>query len=185
MLSRFIYTLFVKLFSRLGLYKVRYTTYVSIAIDITKLLKKPMEGILCADLGCGPGTIARQLSRTCDIMLGVDIEDYGSSWIRGGSPTLFFVAADARRLPIRSEALNVVTAISLLEHVPRWDRVIEEAGRTLKGGGLLLIQVPNLWFPLEPHTKFPLLAYLPKSLKKLSRGARASRIYNLTAKSAG
>jgi SAM-dependent methyltransferase len=165
MLSRLLYKASVLIISRLGLYTLRYVMYVGVLVKVASLLK--FRGrLLCLDLGCGDGTITRYLSRICDIVVGLDIKPH-TSWYQRGSPNMLYVVADARRPPLRPGSTDLITIISLLEHVPQWGDVIRESGAILKHKGLLVIQLPNLWFLIEPHTKFPLLAYLPGIVKKV------------------
>jgi SAM-dependent methyltransferase len=61
--------------------------------------------------------------------------------------------------------MDAVIAISLLEHLPRPHLGVEEARRVLKPKGFFVVQIPNLQYPIEPHTKFPMLFLLPKRLR--------------------
>jgi SAM-dependent methyltransferase len=116
MLSRLLYKASVLIISRLGLYTLRYVMYVSVLVKVASLLK--FRGrLLCLDLGCGDGTITRYLSRICDIVVGLDIKPY-TSWYQRSSPNMLYVVADARRPPLRPGSTDLITIISLLEHVP-------------------------------------------------------------------
>jgi len=42
---------------------------------------------------------------------------------------------------------------------------VEELYRVLKYSGTAIIQLPNLQYPFEPHTKWPLLCLMPKRLQ--------------------
>jgi SAM-dependent methyltransferase len=57
-----------------------------------------------------------------------------------------FVVGDARFLPFRSEALDVVFSYSVIQHFSRQDavRAIQEVGRTLRPDGVSLIQMPSV-----------------------------------------
>jgi ubiquinone/menaquinone biosynthesis C-methylase UbiE len=61
--------------------------------------------------------------------------------------------------------MNLITVLSLLEHVPKWNEVIAEISRVLRAVGVAVIQLPNLYFVIEPHTYFPLLGILPKGIR--------------------
>jgi len=61
--------------------------------------------------------------------------------------------------------MNLIVLLSLLEHVPKWNEVIAEISRVLRAVGVAIIQLPNLYFVIEPYTKFPLLAILPKGIR--------------------
>jgi len=56
-------------------------------------------------------------------------------------------------------------SLSLLEHLKDPRRSVEELYRVLKHGGTAVIQLPNLQYPFEPHTKWPLLCLVPKRLQ--------------------
>lgn len=43
---------------------------------------------------------------------------------------------------------------------------VNEMSRILRKGGLVLVQLPNLQWFIEPHTKWPLLYFMPRSLKE-------------------
>jgi len=65
------------------------------------------------------------------------------------------VVGNAESLPFRECCFNLVTIISVLEHL--WDpkRAVSEASRVISWGGKLVIQVPNRNFPLDLHTGLP------------------------------
>jgi len=48
-----------------------------------------------------------------------------------------YLLADVRYLPIRSNSVNFIYALSPLEHVERWDLVVREAFKALRSLGLL------------------------------------------------
>jgi len=70
-------------------------------------------------------------------------------------------------LPFRSSSIHAVVALSLLELVPGWDKMVSEAQRVLSVIGVFVIQLPNLMYLVEPHTKFPLLGFLPKRIRSV------------------
>lgn len=154
---------FVPLLSKLGFYELRYFAYSKVVIRFVVLLRPKLRRFLCLDIGCSNGAFTRMLSGICDEVIGMDI-NFHSDWTKNDQAGVDFVVADARRIPIRSRSVNLVIAFSLLEHVPMWSRVIEQISRVLDKG-LVVIQIPNLRFIIEPHTYFPLLAYLPKRIR--------------------
>jgi SAM-dependent methyltransferase len=166
-----VYKLSVSLLSKLGFYEFRYSLYSKIILRLVTLLRPRLGRVLCLDLGCSNGAFTKQLSRVCDEVIGLDIR-YSHDWAMNNQANVDFIVADARRIPLRQGSMNFIIALSLLEHVPRWSKVIEEVSRILDKG-LIIIQLPNLYFIIEPHTKFPLLAYLPKSIRH-----RATQINN-------
>ena len=152
----------VKILRKLGFYTVRELMYFSIISKFAKLLRLKSDKLLCLDLGCGNGKITKMLSKVCDTIIGIDIRR-SNEWVV--DVKMDFIVADARKIPLRQESMNLITVLSLLEHVPKWNEVIAEVSRVLRAVGVAIIQLPNLYFVIEPHTYFPLLGILPKGIR--------------------
>jgi ubiquinone/menaquinone biosynthesis C-methylase UbiE len=161
-MTRMMYRYAVKILSKLGFYAVRELTYFSIISKFAKLLRLKSDKLLCLDLGCGNGKITKMSSKVCDTIIGIDIKR-SNEWVVNDK--MDYIVADARKIPLRQESMNLITVLSLLEHVPKWNEVIAEISRALRAVGVAIIQLPNLYFVIEPHTKFPLLAILPKGIR--------------------
>jgi len=111
------------------------------------------------DIGCGKGVNSS--------IFGVEYEqtvcvDVSRSELDVCSNDLIRVQASAATLPFVDSSFNLVTAISLIEHVENQSMLLSEAMRVLKPGGELVIQFPNRWFFMELHTGIPFYGYLPK-----------------------
>ena len=50
-----------------------------------------------------------------------------------------YVTADARDTKLPAEHFDVITCISVLEHIPQWERAVQEFNRLLKPRGLLIL----------------------------------------------
>ena len=74
---------------------------------------------------------------------------------------VFYLAADAQSLPFKGESFDLVTAFSLIEHVPDQEQMLREALRVLKKGGELLMQFPNRHFFMELHSGIPFYCLVP------------------------
>jgi len=154
--------------NRLGMYVERRKKYLKYLSLILKALRTSRRlGGRCAvlDLGCGDGYFANKLSCFCTYTLAIDIR-LSPSWRSRQSADVEYIVADARSLPLQANSIDFVYALSLLEHVQSWNLVIREVARVLRKGGLLVIQIPNLRYLVEPHTKFPLLGFLPETLRR-------------------
>ena len=159
-LAKIIYEIFVRTAYKLGLYHTRTDRYIKhFENHITK-------GSTILDLGCGSGIFSQKLSY--EIIISVDINP---SILKTHPPNLsiYKICADAQHIPVRRNSMDIVLAISLLEHISNTPLVIDEVNRILKPNGLLIIQLPNPQWYIEPHTKFPLLFTLPKCIKNAVR----------------
>ena len=56
-----------------------------------------------------------------------------------------FATGDATALPLADETVDVVIASEILEHIPNYLIVLEEALRVLKPGGRFCVSVPRQW----------------------------------------
>jgi SAM-dependent methyltransferase len=68
-----------------------------------------------------------------------------------------FLAADLRRLPLRSDALDLIISTSTLDHFDSRDEfrtALAELARVLRPGGLLVVAVDNALNPLYPPLRW-------------------------------
>lgn len=73
-----------------------------------------------------------------------------------------FVRADGRALPFEDRAFDVVHCNAVVEHVgARADQsqFVSELVRVTKAG---FVTTPSRWFPIETHTRLPLVHWLPR-----------------------
>lgn len=71
------------------------------------------------------------------------------------------IVADAHFLPFRDASFDLVLIISTLEHLSKPSLCVEEVDRILQMKGVCILQLPNLQWFLEPHTKWPLMHIMP------------------------
>jgi SAM-dependent methyltransferase len=102
------------------------------------------EGGLVLDVGCKStrGLYAFSAAKTDLRMLGLDLEPFEGVDVVG----------DAHRLPFRSNSLDGVLCISVLEYVRNPGEVVSEIFRALKPGGLFYVNVPFV-FRYAPDPK--------------------------------
>jgi SAM-dependent methyltransferase len=84
----------------------------------------------------------------------------------GGGGEFGWVIADARRLPFRDGAFDVVFANSTIEHVGDDDSRRQFAQEVQRVGKRYYVQTPYRWFPVEPHLMTPFIHYLPPSWRR-------------------
>ena len=79
-------------------------------------------------------------------------------------PAVTYVQGDALHLPFPDGSFDVVFSNAVIEHVgdrKRQRRFVAEAVRV---GRRVFLTTPNRWFPVEVHTKLPLVHWLPERL---------------------
>ena len=89
-------------------------------------------------------------------------------------PDVSYVQGDACALPFPDQSFDVVFSNAVIEHAgdrARQRLFVEEA---LRVGRRVFLTTPNRWFPVEVHTRLPLVHWLPE-------GA-AGRAYDLVGK---
>lgn len=155
-----VYVAIVKVLQAVRFYDIRDRRYASMVRSFAATHFHPDS--LVMDLGCGPGGITARLRNGCRL-LGVDADRYLlSSFV---VPNLPRIQARAERLPIKDGRIGAIVAISLVEHITDQLGFFRELSRVLEPGGWIVLQVPELGFPIEPHTKWPLLGLWRPSLR--------------------
>ena len=96
---------------------------------------------LVADLGCGPGHVARYLHDQGVRMLGIDLSPRMIDSARQRSPDIEFQVGDMRTLDLPDGALAGIVAFYSLIHIgePEMGATLRELRRVLAPGGLLLV----------------------------------------------
>jgi methyltransferase family protein len=80
-------------------------------------------------------------------------------------PGMTFRYANALDLPFPDQSFDLVHSSAVLEHVGSFSnqiKMIRECLRVARRG--VCLTTPNRWFPIEFHTQFPLVHWLPKPL---------------------
>jgi SAM-dependent methyltransferase len=93
------------------------------------------------DIGCGTGYGIAEISSNATLAIGIDPAEGAIDRARPG--TAHFVRASAAALPFPAESFDLVTAFEVIEHLPDWPKLIEEARRVLRRDGLFIVSTPN------------------------------------------
>lgn len=90
------------------------------------------------DMGCGAGFLANDLALAGHKVTGIDLSTSSLkvAQSRDTTKTVHYLAGDVYRVPLPRESFDVVAAMDLLEHVSDPQKVISEATRVLRPGGL-------------------------------------------------
>jgi SAM-dependent methyltransferase len=93
---------------------------------------------------------------------------------RSHYPGIAYVSGDACALPFADQSFDVVFSNAVIEHVGDVERQRQFVAEALRVGSRVFLTTPNRWFPLEVHTRLPLVHWLPT--------AASDRAYELTGK---
>lgn len=118
------------------------------------------RGGVALDIGCGSGTMVKELAERAATAIGVDVDPTGFrkypdlSVVEPGNtaelyrrPGGHLVVADAYELPLASGTVDVVTSRWMFEHLERPGAAVAEIARVLRPGGVALVVVPSRLHP--------------------------------------
>jgi SAM-dependent methyltransferase len=77
-------------------------------------------------------------------------------------PEIVYVQGDACALPFPDQSFDIVFSNAVIEHVGDADRQRLFVSEALRVGRRVFLTTPNRWFPIEVHTRLPLVHWLPK-----------------------
>lgn len=134
------------------------------------------------DVGCGDGRhIAEAAQRGCyAVAVDYDADELRKARLRTSALRVDLIAADAARLPFRSDAFDAVICTETLEHLPDDRGAVREIARVLRPGGLLHAAVPShftellYWRLSRGYREAPgghVRIYRPKAMVSMLRDA--------------
>ena len=80
-----------------------------------------------------------------------------------GLPLHNLVMAELWELGVRGVALDVVFSNAVIEHVGGREEQRRFVAEALRVGRRAFVTTPNRWFPIEVHTRLPLVHWLPEA----------------------
>jgi ubiquinone/menaquinone biosynthesis C-methylase UbiE len=102
----------------------------------------PREGKIL-DAGCGPGIYARKLTKINDNILCLDLTDMQEKT----KNEVDFCLGSITSLPIKSNSIDFIYCLTVLQYIEDDAHAIQEFYRILKPKGKLFITVPTRWSP--------------------------------------
>ena len=99
---------------------------------------------------------------------------HDGSGFRRRYPEIAYVQGDACALPFDDDAFDVVFSNAVIEHVGDTERQRLFVTEALRVGRRVFVTTPNRLFPIEVHTRLPLVHWLPDRY--------AHRVYDRTGK---
>jgi SAM-dependent methyltransferase len=124
-------------------------------------LAPQLAGSVAVEVGCGEGYGTALLAATAERVVGVDYDALTVAHAAASYPHADFVRGNLAALPIRTESVDVVATLQVVEHVWNHREFVRECLRVLRPGGRLFMTTPNrltfspgLDAPVNPfHTK--------------------------------
>lgn len=97
------------------------------------------------DIACGPGHLLEKVRKASPRaeLYGIDISPRLSLMAKKRNPDAVIAVGDAAALPYADTMFDIVFMTETLAHVSNSARVLSEAHRVLKSGGIFIITVPN------------------------------------------
>jgi ubiquinone/menaquinone biosynthesis C-methylase UbiE len=112
---------------------------------IIQSVKKYSFGKKILDIGCAQGNIATLLAENGFGAVALDLNqsflNYAKKKREFGD--ISYVCASALNMPFENEKFDAVIIGELVEHVAYPEKLLKEAKRVLKPGGLMIITTPN------------------------------------------
>lgn len=112
--------------------------------------------------GCGTLNFFEELYPWPERITALGLQD--GSGFRTRYPGIRYVQGDACALPFADGEFDVVFSNAVIEHVGDSERQRQMVAEAVRVGRCAFITTPNRRFPVEVHTRLPLLHWLPDSL---------------------
>ena len=112
--------------------------------------------------GCATLNFFEELYPWPDRITALGLQD--GSGFRARYPHVPYVQGDACALPFADGEFDVVFSNAVIEHVGGRERQRQLVSEALRVGRRVFLTTPNRRFPLEVHTRLPLVHWLPDRL---------------------
>jgi ubiquinone/menaquinone biosynthesis C-methylase UbiE len=146
---------------------------------VIRALDPPRRALDVADIGCGPGTQSFLWAELGHRVHGLDVSEHFVILARERAATagrdMEFLMGSASRLPWPDGSMDVCLAIELLEHVPDWERCLDEFTRVLRPGGAVFLTTTNVLCPVQQEFDLPLYSWYPGPVKRYFERLVATR----------
>jgi ubiquinone/menaquinone biosynthesis C-methylase UbiE len=129
------------------------------AVICDAMQTEELSNCLILDIGSGSGHIATHFAKN-NVVTAADVENQ----LCTGEAVLNFVQLVDKYLPFEDASFDIVILNHVLTYIPDQLYELIEIRRVLKPKGLCYISLPNRLFPIDPHSKIPVIHNLPQRL---------------------
>ncbi len=119
------------------------------------------------DVGCQKGALTDAMeAQTPFTWTGIDPT---IAAVRRSPAGLELLPGSADQLPFADGSFDVALFANVYEHVlpERREASLADIRRVLRGGGHVIGQIPNPYFPIESHSRLPFMGWLPIRAQKV------------------
>ena len=115
-----------------------------------------------SEIGSGLGLLAMILSRKVKKFSAFEPFSAGFEAVRKAHKILekqleHNVIFKEDQFQLKRREYDLIYSINVVEHIPEWRELVENALESLKRGGSLVLIFPNYTIPYEPHFNIPIL----------------------------
>lgn len=120
------------------------------------------------DIGCSIGIISYSLSEKFGEVNGIDIDKNAVKFAteKYKRSNLFFAEQDGMHLKYPAGSFDIVVCSHIYEHIPDMEKLMAEAYKVLKPGGICFFAAVNRLKIMEDDHRLPFLSILPRSIGK-------------------
>jgi 2-polyprenyl-3-methyl-5-hydroxy-6-metoxy-1,4-benzoquinol methylase len=123
-----------------------------------------------AEFGCGAGMQSLLWAKLGHRVHGLDVSrdllELARTRVTEAGYEVDFQLAPATDAPWADGSMDVCLAVELLEHVPNWQRCLDELARVLRSSGVLFLTTTNKLCPKQQEFDLPLYSWYPGRLKR-------------------
>jgi ubiquinone/menaquinone biosynthesis C-methylase UbiE len=163
----------------------RYQKAQKIVSCIEYILKQTLHNRKILEIGAGSGIISYHVIQASNDVISIDISANLFRNTFFPENKIQFLLANGISMPFKDETFDIVICNQVIEHIPRHNQpsLVNEIFRVLGKDGLVYMATPNKFWPIEPHTKLPLISYFPKKISDIylnyAKGTKYFNVYLL------
>lgn len=120
------------------------------------------------ETGCATHNFFEELYPWPDAITAVGLHD--GIGFRNRYPAIPYVQADACALPFPDKSFDAYFSNAVIEHVGGQVRQQQLVREALRVADRAFVTTPNRWFPIEVHTRLPLVHWLPPGIARRAYG---------------